>query len=366
MKTLSLFICLLLLNFTLSAQQDILLSADGKESALEERMAFWKVNGMSAVIIKDGKVTNSLNWGFADPNTKRVVSKQTLYQAGSLSGTLAAIVALRAVEQGKLSLDKDINQYLSSWQLPTNRHTKNDPVTLRDILTKRRGFKQAMKPKGYLTSEKLPSLLQLLQGESPAKNKEVTVRSSTHEQGNYSYETELILQQLLEDVYQQPFEKLMQDQLLIPLGMKNSFFAAKLNDKQKAMAAVGFDQSGNRIEDDQWAYPELAASGLWTTSEDYAKVVIELLAISKGKQDGILSVDMLKAAFIPINHRKALIGNSNGTKSTVLYGGASMGFRTQFELFPEQGWGIVVFMNSYQNWKFMNEAMRGLKKHFSL
>jgi len=87
---------------------------------------------------------------------------------------------------------------------------------------------------------------------------------------------------------------------------------------------------------------------------------------ASGKKDGIISIETAKTCFLPQHNSKALIGNSYGEESTVLYGGAAYGYRTQFEFFPDRGWGIVIFMNSNENWKFMNETMWALKRSYDI
>lgn len=361
-------ICVILFSFgflSLSAQDFQLYMAE-QAVAPELRMKEALVNGMAIAIIKDNKLDTTLFYGLANPNENQAVNEHTLFQAGSLTGTLTAIVTLQAVETGMIELDGDINTYLKQWQLPENKFTRNDPVTVRDILTKKRGFTQASKPKGYQHSEAIPTLLNILNGEAPAKNKAIQLRSGTHNRGNYSFETEVILQVLLEDIYQKPFQEIIKQQILTPLNMEESFITLKPNEQQQSNLAVGFTKDGAPISDGYWIQPELASAGLYTTAKDFAKLVNELLKGSQGLPNKLLNPNFLQEALIPQNQSKALIANSYGQESTVFYGGASMGYRTQYEFFPNQKWGIVVFMNSHENWQFMNEVMWAVKRQYGL
>jgi CubicO group peptidase (beta-lactamase class C family) len=58
-----------------------------------------------------------------------------MFQAGSISKPLAAMAALRLVEQGKLSLDADVNTFLTTWKFPADPVAVGKPVTLRELLT---------------------------------------------------------------------------------------------------------------------------------------------------------------------------------------------------------------------------------------
>ena len=68
------------------------------------------------------------------------VTPQTLFQAASLSKPVAALAALRLVEQGKLALDQDVNERLTSWKVPENEFTKTEKVTLRRLLSHSAGL----------------------------------------------------------------------------------------------------------------------------------------------------------------------------------------------------------------------------------
>ncbi len=68
------------------------------------------------------------------------VTPDTLFQAASISKPVAAVAVLRLVDQGKLNLDTDVNQYLKSWKLPANEFTTKTKVTIRQLLTHTAGL----------------------------------------------------------------------------------------------------------------------------------------------------------------------------------------------------------------------------------
>jgi CubicO group peptidase (beta-lactamase class C family) len=87
---------------------------------------------------------------------------------------VTAVAVLRLVEQGKLNLDVDVSQYLRSWKLPTNRFTEQKKVTLRELLSHTAGV-TVHAFEDYAAGEKVPTLVQVLNGESPAKSAPVTI-----------------------------------------------------------------------------------------------------------------------------------------------------------------------------------------------
>lgn len=352
-------IILLIFSFPLflNAQMpDLEFEVDGKKMSLEERLKVAKVNGTSTIIIREGKVFATKQYGYADAESKIPVTQNTIFQAGTLTMPLTAFAVLRTVEAGKLDLDKDVNEYLKTWKLPINRFNKKKAVTTRALLLKQVRFKSDSKPEGYSNKESMPSFMQVLNGEAPAKNSKVVVYKKKNKRGNYSFFGELIIQQILEDIYQKSFADIIQDLILTPLNMIESFIAAELPDDKKAITAIGYQKDGSRIAGGQYRYPELASSSLWTTPSDYAKFIFEIMAAYEGNSN-LLSQKMTRDALIPVNENnsKCLLMNASKGNDLINYGAASTGFRTQFHASAEKKWAIITFMNSWENWQMMAE-----------
>src|SRR5262245_53373537 len=85
---------------------------------IEERMKFYKVPGLSVAVIKDFKIVWAKGYGVKDVGTKEPVTSETLFQAGSISKSVNATIAMKKVEQGKIALDDNINDKLVTWKLP--------------------------------------------------------------------------------------------------------------------------------------------------------------------------------------------------------------------------------------------------------
>jgi CubicO group peptidase (beta-lactamase class C family) len=90
---------------------------------------------MSIVVIEKCKIVGAKGYGVIEVGSNTPVTTHTLYQAGSISKPVAATGALRLVEQGKLSLDGDVNVKLKTWKVPENDFTKTDKVTLRRLMS---------------------------------------------------------------------------------------------------------------------------------------------------------------------------------------------------------------------------------------
>src|SRR5688572_5361650 len=85
---------------------------------LEDRMRALHVPGVSVAVIDSGRVVWARGFGVKEAGDHDSVTTETLFQAQSISKPVAVTGMLHLVEEGKLSLDGDINSALRSWRLP--------------------------------------------------------------------------------------------------------------------------------------------------------------------------------------------------------------------------------------------------------
>jgi len=281
------FVLFTLLLSLISLQDDKLVyDVDGNDVLPIERMKAANITGMSIHLITDFDDVTALNYGVTDYDSESPMTSETLFQAGGLTNTVTNVLAMIAVQEGKVDLNKNVNDYLTTWKIPENKHQKKNPVTLEDLLLKRRGFKQQGKPNGYSKGEKIPSLQEVMNGTGTSNTDPIMLKSGTTKQGNYSFETEMVVQILLEDIYRTSFGELAQEKIFDPLGMTNSFFAIEVPTDLENQIAHGYLQDGSQVPGIYKRYPEIASSGLWTSSSDYGKLVRDLLLSASGKKDG--------------------------------------------------------------------------------
>lgn len=171
-----------------------------------------------------------------------------------------------------------------------------------------------------------------------------------------TYAPTLILQQLLEDVHQLPFPELMQREVLAPLGLTHSYFAAVPSAEQSQHLAVGYDANHQRLPHDRRLYAELAHSGFYTTAADYGRFVQHVFDAAAGRDNRLLSPELAREALTPSQGDRAMLFYRN---LDYYWGGATPGFYTQFIADDEaERWVVVVFTNDDLNWRF-NGELRG-------
>ncbi len=214
---------------------------------MQERMQHYKVPGVSIAVMENFKIAWSKAYGLSDAETKEPVTLETLFQAGSISKPVAAMVALKKVEKGRLTLDENINNKLASWKLPDNEFTANKKVTLANLLSHTAGLTVHGFP-GYAVGEKLPALPQVLDGVEPANTAAVRVDMAPGAKFRYSGGGTTIMQLAVMDIEKKPFPQIAKETVLAPLEMTNSTYEQPLPPDWLQRAAAGYRGDGSEVE----------------------------------------------------------------------------------------------------------------------
>ena len=228
---------------------------------LQKLMQLYKVPGLSIAVIDNFQIVWTKAYGVIEGGSATPVTSRTLFQAGSISKPVAATGALYLVEQGKLSLDENVNQKLKTWKVPENEFTKNEKVTLRRLMSHSAGLTVHGFP-GYDVNDPMPTLVQIFNGETPANTGSIRVDLVPGTQVRYSGGGVTIEQQLMMDVTGKPFPALMREIVLDKIGMTDSSYEQPLRPAQAAMTASGTYPDGKVVHGRWHIYPEMAAAGL--------------------------------------------------------------------------------------------------------
>ncbi len=134
--------CLLLAEFPAVAAEaarppDAVMDGD-IDGFIRERMDEAGIAGLGAALIADGKVVWMKGYGFADRARAVPFTPDTVMNIASISKTFTGAALMRAVQEGKLSLDEDINSYLPFRIV--NPHRPAARITLRHLATHTSGI----------------------------------------------------------------------------------------------------------------------------------------------------------------------------------------------------------------------------------
>jgi CubicO group peptidase (beta-lactamase class C family) len=329
---------------------------------LAERMRQIRVPGVSVAVINDYKIELVKGYGLAEVQAKTPVTPQTLFQAGSVSKPVAAMAALKLVEEGKLTLDGDVNRQLKSWKVPENAFTRKHTVDLRGILSHTAGLTVHGFP-GYAVGRPIPTLPQILDGDGAANTRPVRVDKVPGHEFRYAGGGTTIMQQLVIDVTGRPFPEVMHDLVLSPLGMTSSGYEQPMPADRAARAASGYDRREKMIPGHWHIYPEMAAAGLWTTPSDVARYVIEVQLAHKGKSHKVLSQAMVEQMLTPQGGGEVGLGPFLAGKKGARrfeHGGSDAGFICEFMGYLDRGQGAVVMTNSDNGNRLVGEILGGI------
>lgn len=339
--------------------------ADDLDEFIRKQMQKRHVPGLSIAIIQDGKISKAKGYGFIDKNRSASVTPATLFQAGSVSKSVAAVGALQLTEAGKLPLDEDVNTKLKTWKVPENEFTKDKKVTLRGLLSHTAGLTVHGFP-GYQAGTPLPTVSQILDGSPPANTAAVRVDFVPGTRWRYSGGGYTVMQQLMTDVTGQPFPQLMQTTVLGPLAMMASTYQQPLpSDKAKATATGHY--GGRDLVEGRWhIYPEMAAAGLWTTPSDLARFAMGIQNALAGKPGAVLSKQMAQQMLTDQKDNDGLGVFLVGEGKTMRFGhnGRDEGFDALMTAGAETGQGVIIMINANDNSQLMNHIVDEVARQY--
>jgi CubicO group peptidase (beta-lactamase class C family) len=322
---------------------------------LAARMEELRVAAVSIAVIRKGKLEWAGGFGTRDEKGSPV-TVDTLFQAGSVSKPLTAVAVMELVQARKLNLDADVNHYLRSWRIPQSSLTAQRPVTLRQLLSHSGGVTVSGFG-GYAAGEPIPTLIQVLNGEPPARTVPIRVDVAPGTIWRYSGGGYVIVQQALLDTTGTPFPQLMRERVLAPFGMSQSSFEQPLAPNLQARAAIPYASGGTPLREGPHIYPEMAPAGLWTTPSDLARFAIGIQRALAGLSEGLLSQATARSMLRDVPPglkkpgRQPGLGFFVGGKTDRKYfehPGGNAGY-SAWVLAYESGDGVAVMVNSNGN-----------------
>ena len=340
--------------------------------SLRERMRYWNVPGISIAIVEDFRIVYARGFGVTEFGTTTPVDTATLFQAASISKPVFTTGVLRLVEQGRLSLDEDVNARLTSWRLPESRFTGTRPVTLRHLLTHTGGLSVSGFA-GYPPGAPVPSIQQVLAGRPPANSPALVSDTAPGTAWHYSGGGFVLAQLLAMEATGEPFPGLMRRLVLAPAGMAHSTFEQPLSDSAARRAATAHERIETPVRGRYHVYPELAAAGLWTTAPDLARWMIALSRAYQGDRSGPFSPETARRMISPglvaaqgaSDMGMGVFTAGSGDSVSFTHGGRNEGFVATMRMWPALGRGYVVLTNA-TNTSFLNEIARGFGEIYGL
>jgi len=333
--------------------------------AVPEMLSRLKVPAVSVAVIRDFKIEWARAWGVKDVKTGEAATVDTLFQAASISKPVAAMASLRAVQDGKFTLDQDINTILKSWKLPARPSSSGEIVTPRMLMSHTSGTDDGFGFPGYHPDAPLPTIIQILDGEQPANRGSVRVGRPPMTGYKYSGGAVTIEELALTDTLRKPFPQIMRELVLDPIGMTNSTYEQPLPATRRAQAAHAHSQAGEPIDAPWRVHPEHAAAGLWTTPTDLAKFAIEVQQTLAGRSTKVLSRVMAQEMVTPVGVGPFAVGFTIAKEGEGWYfshGGSNVGFRCDLIAHRSKGYGVAIMTNGDNGGRLIAELREKITK----
>jgi len=298
------------------------------------------IPGAVVVVVSDGQIVAQRGYGFADiAKRTRVDPRSTLFRPGSISKLFTWTAVMQQVEQGKLNLDADVNQYLDFKIPPYN----GKPVTLRNIMTHTAGFEEQVKDLITTNEKAAVPYDKLLKRWVPQR---VYAPGSTPAYSNYATS---LAGYIVARVSREPFDQYVERHIFAPLGMSRSTMRQPLPAHLKPLMAHGY-RSG---QDEPFGFEFVApapAGSLSATGEDMARFMIAHL------QNGRGILQPRTAQLMHSRTNQSIPGlngmalgfyehNVNGRR-VIAHGGDTNAFHSDLHLFLDEGTGLYMSFNS--------------------
>jgi CubicO group peptidase (beta-lactamase class C family) len=316
------------------------------------------VPGVSIAVIKDFNIHWAKGYGVADVQSGSRVDADTMFQAASISKPVAAMAAMRAVQDGRFALDADINSILTSWKLPDSEFTRGHPVTPRSLMSHTSGLGDGFGFPGYHPSAPRPTVIQILNGSAPSNVGPVLMERPPFTAEKYSGGGVTLMQLAMTDATGVPYPEMMRAVVLDPIGMTRSTYEQPLSEEHDRRAARAHDGRGRAMDTKWHVYPELAAAGLWTTSTDLAKFAIEVQKAALGQSSRVLSRTSVLEMLTPVGVGDYGVGlgiTKMGEGWYFGHGGSNWGFQCDLLAHRLKGYGVAIMTNGDNGRSVINE-----------
>ena len=316
------------------------------DTQFAEGLDSFNIPGATFVFMKGDSIIHMKGYGVTDLETNTPLNSETsIFRVASISKTFVGTAIMQLVEQEKVQLDEDINQYLKSFQI---EYKFGKPITIKHLLTHTAGFDDRNIGTIVRTENEVISLAQYLKKRMPPQ---IRPAGEAFTYSNHGY---ALLGLIVEEVSDMPFDEYVRKRILVPLEMNSSGFKRQSELRENYVTSY-LQKDGQLIPyelDFQLYYP---AGSFSSTASDMAHYISMYLNNGNfhGTQllDSTTVVQMHQTAFKHLEEAEDgwLLGffeyRWNGLK-VVKHDGLIQGFSSELMLIPEKNIGLFLCVNA--------------------
>ena len=361
------------------------------DGVLQEYVDKNQLAGIVALVLKDGRPVYERALGWADKESGRKMTTDTIFRIASQTKAITSAAVLILMEEGKLSLDDPVGRFI-----PTFRDTKvavkkdsgvelvpaKRPITIRDLLTHTAGISYGTQPEvaalyeakglgpaagfGWYTADKDEPV-----GVTMERLGTLPFVAQPGEAYVYGYNTD-ILGAVVEKASGMPLDQFIRERITKPLGMKDTQFflpPAEKNrlatvygskDGQAVRAPEGAKGQGHYVDGPRKSFA--GGAGLLSTARDYARFLE--MTRNGGTLDGVRIMSPRTVMLMRTNqsgtlHSQTGLGFGYGFQTTDRYGANGMdgvgaygwggAYGTNYRVDPESRLTLVLMIQQIPN-----------------
>lgn len=321
------------------------------------------VAGAVVVVVKDGQVLLQKGYGKADIATNVPVdAATTLFRPGSVSKLFTWTAVMQLVEQKRIDLDTDINQYLD-FTIPAFR---GKPITMRNLLTHTPGFEEVVKNLIFAAPRTEPPLAEFVKAGLPTR---IYPPGEIPAYSNYGA---ALAGYIVQRVSGEAFDAYIENHIFMPLGMRHASFRQPLPDVLEPSMSQGYDRASAPPKPFEIVGPAPAGSSS-ISGGDMAHFMIAHLQNGEYQGQRILQeatareMHDTRLTTIPPLH-SMLLGfyemDRNGHR-IIGHDGDTQWFHSELSLFPDDHVGLFVSLNSSGNSDTAHAVRKALFESFT-
>ena len=325
-----LLLLLLVSVFTVAAQAQTL--ADKLDSYFTAAQQADKFNG-SVLIMQNGQPLLNKGVGFNNFESKKPDDANTIYQIGSVTKQFTSTIILKLAEQNKLALSDKLSKYFPSFP-------NGNKITVEHLLTHTSGIWN------YTRDQKLMST-DVDRPHSPEEMmnlfKDKPLDFEPGAKYSYSNSGYMMLGYIIEKVTGKKYERMVRDQIFVPLKMTRSgfdFTHLSSPDKATGYQSLTLNSASKAVIVDSTV--SFSAGALFATTGDLYKWN---QSITSNK---ILKKESLTNAFTPRKDKYGLgwIIDTFAGRQVITHDGGIHGFLSSNSIFPNDQISITLLSNS--------------------
>ncbi len=329
------------------------------DQGILKEMKAARIPGLAAVVIKDGKILWSGNYGWANIGQKLPVTEKTFFQVASISKTVTACAIMKLVEKGKLSLDTDLDTILP-FSIRNPQHA-TQPITMKHLLTHTSGIRDNWNilEEHWVKNGDFPESL----GRSLANYFKPTGKYYNSKRNyykwvagskeQYSNVAVALAAYAAEVVATMPFEKLCEQEIFQPLGISGAQFRLAGMDRSKIAMPYGLKRKSGKLKElGHHGYLDYPAGTLRITATQLAQFLICFINDGELGQTRVLRAEtvqeMRKVVFPEVAPKQGLAWYFSKAAGYKVLGhdGGDPGVSTYMGYRPRDGVGIIILMNT--------------------